>query len=86
MDKCPICNYRIDECQCRFGGDAHPDRDKRREVVFDHLYMFSFEQVRHLVHLQRECQISYSDEEREAIRKELADEYAPVYLFLGGNK
>lgn len=39
MDKCPICNYRINMCQCRYGGSCHPDRTKRREVVLDNLYM-----------------------------------------------
>ena len=29
MDKCPICNYRIDMCQCRYGGSCHPDRAAR---------------------------------------------------------
>lgn len=41
MDKCPICNYRIDMCQCRYGGSCHPNRSKRRAVVLDHLYICS---------------------------------------------
>ena len=55
MDKCPICNYRIDMCQCRYGGSCHPDRIKRREVVLDHLYMFSHEQIAHIANNQRQC-------------------------------
>ena len=79
MDKCPICNYRIDMCQCQHGGSGHPDRSKRREVVLDHLYMFSQEQIKHIANIQRQCPISYPDEERENIRKELSDEYTPEY-------
>ena len=54
MDKCPICNYRIDMCQCQYGGSGHPDRSKRREVVLDHLYMFSQEQIKHIANIQRQ--------------------------------
>lgn len=79
MDKCPICNYRIDMCQCRYGGSCHPDRSKRRAVVLDHLYMFSQEQIAHIANIQRQCQVSYPDKEREAIRKELSDEYTPQF-------
>ena len=79
MDKCPICNYRIDMCQCRYGGSCHPDRSKRRAVVLDHLYMFSQEQIKHIANIQKQCLISYPDEERENIRKELSDEYTPEY-------
>ena len=79
MDKCPICNYRIDMCQCRYGGSCHPDRSKRRAVVLDHLYMFSQEQIAHIANIQRQCQVSYPDEEREVIRKELSDEYTPQF-------
>ena len=66
-------------CQCRYGGSCHPDRSKRREVVLDHLYMFSQEQIKHIANIQRRCPISYPDEERENIRKELSDEYTPQF-------
>ena len=80
MDKCSICNYRINMCQCRYGGSCHPDRTKRREVVLDHLYMFSHEQIAHIANSQKQCPVSYADEEKEAIRKKLADEYTPEYI------
>ena len=79
MDKCPICNYRIDMCQCRYDGSCHPDRSKRREVVLDHLYLFSQEQIAHIANIQRQCSVSYPDKEREVIRKELSDEYTPQF-------
>lgn len=85
MDKCPICNYRIDMCQCRYGGSCHPDRSKRRAVVLDHLYMFSQEQIAHIANIERQCQVSYPDKEREAIRKELSDEYTPHAAFSDSN-
>lgn len=73
--KCPICNYDIEHCQCRFGGSAHPDRSKRRDVVLDHLYLFSKEQVEHILALERYWQTSYDDDERSRIRDDLFKEY-----------
>lgn len=55
-------------CQCRYGGSCHPNRSKRRAVVLDHLYMFSQEQIAHIANIQRQCQVSYPDKEREVIR------------------
>lgn len=73
--KCPICNWRIPECQCTFGGSAHPDRSKRKEVVKDHLYLFSDEQVKHIIRLESRWQTSYGDEFKNKILSELMDEY-----------
>lgn len=73
--KCPICNYDIKHCQCRFGGSAHPDRSKRRRVVLDHLYLFSAEQIEHILELEKHWQTSYGDEERSQIREDLFKEY-----------
>lgn len=28
-EKCPICNYVFEDCQCRFAGSAHPDRSQK---------------------------------------------------------
>ena len=70
---CPICNYSIDSCQCRFGGSAHPDRYKNREVVLDHLYMLSEAQLRHIIKLQTWCQTSYGDDIRKELLNNLAD-------------
>lgn len=61
---CPICGYELYFCQCLFGGSAHPDRDKERAVVQDHLYLLSDKQLLHLEKLQRYWQISYGDEEK----------------------
>lgn len=79
-EKCPICDYDIENCQCRFGGSAHPDRSKRQSVVKDHLYLFSDKQVRHIIELERYWRTSYSDEEKEKIREELEQEYNPVLV------
>ena len=73
--KCPICNYEIKDCQCIFGGTAHPNRSKRREVVFDHLYLFEKEQVEHLISLQRQWQTSYGDKELKSEYEKLINEY-----------
>lgn len=73
--KCPICNYSFEDCQCRFGGSAHPDRSKRRDVVLDHLYLFSIKQLAHILRLEQYWQTSYDDEERSRIREELFKEY-----------
>lgn len=75
MAKCPICKYEIHHCQCRFGGSAHPDRYRVREVVLEHLYLLSEEQLRHIIDLERLHQTSYADEEPTKILKELEEEY-----------
>ena len=70
---CPICEYKFADCQCRFGGTAHPDRWKRARVVTDHLYLFSDAQIEHLKKVQKWWHICYDDEEMEKIREELED-------------
>lgn len=70
-DFCPICKYPFINCQCRFSGSAHPDREKRQRVVFDHLYLLSHKQLKHVLGLQKWFGISYDDPEKEHIRKEL---------------
>ena len=70
---CPICQYRITDCQCLFSGSAHPDNSKRREVVLDHLYLLSNEQIRHIQKLQSFWQTSYSDVNMNNIVEELKE-------------
>lgn len=69
---CPICEYDFSHCQCRFGGHAHPDRYKRREVVQDHLYLLSELQLKHLQELQKWWDTSYKDEEMNEIKNRLS--------------
>lgn len=71
--KCPICKYRIKDCQCLFGGSGHPDRYKRRQVVQEHLYLLSAEQLAHLIELQAFWQVSYSDDEKSKILEDLTN-------------
>lgn len=71
---CPICEYRISECQCLFSGSAHPDRSKRRKVVVDHLYLLNNKQIKHIQNLQSFWKSSYSDESMNEIVKELEKE------------
>ena len=71
MDKCPICEYKINQCQCRFCGSAHPDRNKRMKVVLDHLYLLSESQLMHVIELERWWSISYADPELNKIFNEL---------------
>lgn len=73
-EKCPICKYYIEQCQCMFGGSAHPNRNKRKEVVKDHLYLLSEVQLRHIIKLEKKWQTSYGDDERTAIYEELKEE------------
>lgn len=75
VEKCPICNYDLEHCQCLYAGSAHPDRYNRRKVVFDHLYLFSDRQVKHLIDLQRFWRTSYVDEKLQEISKSLETEY-----------
>ena len=75
QEKCPICNYKISSCQCLYGGSTHPDRSKRIDVVFDHLYLFSKKQIKHLIELQKYWQISYGDSDKENIKNDMVQEY-----------
>lgn len=68
---CPICDYSFSKCQCKFSGSSHPDRSKRRQVVLDHLYLFTSRQVTHVIELERYWQTSYGDEERTKILEQL---------------
>lgn len=70
---CPICGYEVKECQCVFGGSAHPDRHKNREVVEQHLYLLSEEQLKQLIYLQKCWEISYGDEEKNEMLKRLQE-------------
>lgn len=72
--RCPICKYLFEDCQCFFGGSAHPDRSKRQRVVFDHLYLFDRAQIRHIRKLQHHFLISYDDEAKNEIYKEILKE------------
>lgn len=71
---CPICGYKYGMCQCRFGGNAHPNRSKRLAVVLDHLYLLSPAQLAHLIHVQEWWQTSYDDEEKMDILREMKGE------------
>jgi len=68
---CPICDYPFDMCQCRFSGNAHPDRSKRARVVADHIYLLSDGQIEHLKQVQKRWHIVYDDEEMNRILAEL---------------
>ena len=63
MDKCPICKYQLDQCQCLYAGSGHPDRSKRIKVILDHLFILSESQIRHVIELERRWNISYTDQE-----------------------
>ena len=71
---CPICKYPLDWCQYRYAGSAHPDRSKRRDVVQDHLYLLSNEQIEHLKKVQAYWQSSSTDKEYNKILKELEND------------
>lgn len=77
MSNCPICNYKIKDCQCRFGGSAHPDRHDRMRVVIDHIYLFNQEQIEHIIKLLQYWYISYADDHLEEILKEILNEEKP---------
>lgn len=68
---CPICGYPIANCQCIFTGNAHPNREKRKSVVKDHLYLLSKDQLEHVLFLEKWWQTDYGDPEKRNILKEL---------------
>ena len=73
-EKCPICEYEFEYCQCHFGGSAHPDRSKRARVVADHIYLLTDKQIEHLKKVQKWWSMSYEDEEMNKIIKALEQE------------
>lgn len=78
-DLCPFCGYPMDECQCLSGGSAHPnpeENNKRLEVVLDHLYLFTDEQIEHIKKIQRKWQICYGNKEKNKILNDLNRENA----------
>lgn len=74
-EKCPICEYELNQCQCIFDGSAHPHRSRRIRIVKDHLELLSAKQIAHLIQLEEWWQTSYADEEDEA-------EYQKLKAFL----
>lgn len=70
-DKCPICEYPFEMCQCKFGGSAHPDRSKRARVVADNIYLLTDKQIEHLKKVQSWWDISYGDVEMQSIKQQL---------------
>ena len=74
-DWCPICDYKLSDCQCRYGGSCHPNRSKRRRVVLDHLYLFNDAQIAHIAAVQKDLGTSYGDEDRAKIYEEIRKEY-----------
>jgi hypothetical protein len=72
--KCPICGYEFEDCQCRFSGNAHPDRSKRARVVADHIYLLTNKQIDHLKNVQEWWSMDYVDAEKHQILKELKRE------------
>lgn len=79
-EKCPICGYRLKMCQCRFGGSAHPGRNKEAQVVKDHLYLLSGKQLRHLIELEKFWKTSYKDEKMMAMLEKLKKERPPRFI------
>ena len=73
-EKCPICEYQFEDCQCYYAGSAHPDRSKRARVVADHIYLLTDRQIWHLKNVQKYWSISYCDEEMNRVLKELESE------------
>lgn len=84
LERCPICygiikipGQKVEPgygCQCRYGGSAHPEEtwEKRRQVVYSHMYMLSTAQFNHVLWLQKELCESYSDSDPE--KKKCLDE------------
>lgn len=74
-DCCPICKYTFDHCQCRVGGNAHPDIWCRSMVVKDHLYLLTPTQLQHVVNLEKYWETSYEIDDMNEIVEELKEAY-----------
>ena len=89
LERCPICygiikipGQKVEPghgCQCRYGGSAHPEEtlEKRRQVVYSHMYMLSETQLNHVLWLQKELCESYSNSDPE--KKKYLDELMSAY-------
>ncbi|MBR5014308.1 MAG: hypothetical protein IKY16_06850 [Bacteroidales bacterium] len=69
--RCPICGYTLSLCLCRFSESAREAREKNRQVVLDHLYLLSAEQLAHIIGLQQKLQTSYEDNDRDELLRNL---------------
>lgn len=58
---CPICHKPFDDCRCRYdlpeGGTL-----AYVEVILDHLYLCSDEQLQHIIKLEKEWNLFYDDD------------------------
>lgn len=81
---CPICKYKLTDCQCLFSGSAHPDRDKEKEVVKDHLYLLTPLQVAHVIELERYWRTSYIDDEMNKMVEEMIKNTNPYRAYEDG--
>ena len=71
---CPICKYDFENCQCRFAGNAHPDRQIRRRAVLDHLQYLYDEQIDHIRKVQDWWNTSGEGEYQQVV-DELKEKY-----------
>lgn len=71
---CPICEYDFEHCQCRFSGNAHPDRNIRRRAILDHLQYLYDEQIDHIRKVQEWWNTS-GDGEYQQVVDELKEKY-----------
>mgnify|MGYP000142137631 FL=1 len=69
---CPICRKSFDDCCCEYDlpeGGTLADV----EVVLDHLYLCSDEQLQHIIELEKDWNLFYDDDRQiilNFIRKE----------------
>ena len=59
---CPICEFPIKKCQCKYTGTAHPSRYIQAKVVKDHLYLLSRKQLKHVISLEAYWRTSSLDD------------------------
>ena len=71
---CPLCKCTLKNCQCLYTGSAHTDKQKIYEVVRDHLYLLSKEQLTHIIELQHSWQIDYEDKQLNEILTKMNEE------------
>lgn len=74
-NKCPICGYEFNHCQCMYGESTRPDKDKQLDVVLKHLYLLHPEQINHIARLEKSMCIYYSDTELKSILKDLQQKH-----------
>lgn len=61
LELCPICECNIHDCQCCTDMFFDTSRISRYHVILDQLHLLEKEQINHIISIQKNLEIDYSD-------------------------